>query len=152
MRQAHIRCVRVTNKIQFDHCLSIRDKVFIQEQSVPVDREIDEHDTLEDPSTKHYLLIADGHPIGAARTLAKETGSIKVQRFAILGTERGKGYGKIFLEAIEKDTDYSVRTFILDAQEHAIPFYERSGYTVCSESFMDAGIVHKTMIKHKKSD
>ena len=147
MRTPHVRCVRVSNRAQFIHCTAIREKVFIVEQNVPREIEIDEHDRLDDPLTRHYLLMVDGHPLGTARTLMKEPGILKIQRFAMMKSVRGQGLGKQFLLSIEADSDPSIKTFILDAQVHAIPFYESCGYTVIGEQFLEAGIEHKTMLK-----
>lgn len=52
------------------------------------------------------------------------------------------------MDAIEQyATQQDVHVLKLNAQTHAIPFYEKLGYKVISEEFMDAGIPHKTMEK-----
>ncbi len=136
---------KVHNDIQMRWCLRIREEVFITEQSVPRDIEIDEHDILTDPVCQHFLLIMNGHPVGTARAITLEDQSIKIQRVAISKNSRGLGLGKVLLNFIEED--YQAHKYILGAQEHAIPFYEKLGYVVCSDIYMDADIRHKDMEK-----
>lgn len=135
---------KVHNEVQLRVCLKIREEVFIQEQAVDRDIEIDEHDVLKDTRCTHYLLIVNGMPIGTARALIKE-GSIKIQRFAILKKERKSGHGSYFIQEIERITNG--QHFILSAQEHAIPFYEKNGYSIVSDSYLEANIRHKDMEK-----
>lgn len=136
---------KVHNDIQLRHCLKIREEVFIQEQQVDRDIEIDEHDTLVDPVCTHFLLIVNGMPAGTARAITLEDKVIKIQRVAISKSYRGGGFGAVLLKAIEDNFDAS--KFILGAQEHAIPFYERQGYVICSDTYIEADIKHKNMEK-----
>jgi predicted GNAT family N-acyltransferase len=135
---------KVHNEVQLRVCLKIREEVFIQEQAVDRDIEIDAHDVLEDTSCTHFLLIVNGMPIGTARTLIKD-GSIKIQRFAILTKERKGGHGSYFIQEIERISN--AQHFILSAQEHAIPFYEKNGYSIVSDTYLEANIKHKDMEK-----
>jgi len=148
-RVPFLKVIKVYTQVQLNLCKAIRETVFVQEQKVPLELEHDEHDQLEDSSAQHYLLVEDGMPIGTARWVKLEDGSIKIQRFAILSLARGKGYGKVLLDAMEADTQAS--RYVLGAQAHAIGFYERCGYTVISDTFLDAGIPHKTMEKIVKA-
>lgn len=140
-----ILCRVAHNDIQMRLCLKIREEVFITEQSVPRDIEIDEHDILTDPICKHFLLIVNGMPAGTARAITLEDESIKIQRVAISKKYRGLGLGKILINEVE--AYYSASKYVLGAQEYAIPFYEKCGYVVCSDIYMDANIRHKNMEK-----
>ena len=133
------------NDIQMRLCLRIREEVFIKEQNVPRDIEIDEHDVLTDPVCKHFLLVVNGMPAGTARAITLADQSIKIQRVAIQKNYRGSGFGKVLLEEIEKH--YQASKYVLGAQEHAIPFYEKLGYVISSDIYMDANIRHKDMKK-----
>jgi predicted GNAT family N-acyltransferase len=83
-------------------------------------------------------------PIGTARTLNKEN-AVKIQRFAILKKDRKGGHGSFFIQEIERISQG--QHFILSAQEHAIPFYEKNGYSIISEAYLEANIIHKDMEK-----
>lgn len=133
------------NDIQMRLCLKIREEVFIKEQNVPRDIEIDEHDVLVDPVCKHFLLVVNGMPAGTARAITLEDQSIKIQRVAIYKKYRGLGFGKVLLNKIEDY--YQASKYVLGAQEHAIPFYEKLGYVITSDIYLDADIRHKDMEK-----
>src|SRR5450830_481133 len=122
-----------------DALQAIREQVFIIEQLVPIGLEWDEHDE----SAIHLLATnSASKPIGCARIL--KGGSIG--RMAVLAEWRGLGVGKSLLSAaidICRKHQFPVAT--LSAQTYAIGFYEKSGFTVCSEEYMDAGIPHRDM-------
>lgn len=117
----------------------IRQQVFIIEQGVPVELEWDEHD---DAATHWLALDCQQRPIGCARLLSNGC----VGRMAVMQTQRGKGIGRALLRAAAafcKKKGY--QTVRLSAQLHAIPFYERVGFIICSEAYLDANILHMDM-------
>lgn len=129
------------NKKQREDAYSVRKIVFIDEQNVPPEEEIDE---FEEQST-HFVLYDEGKPVGAGR-FREMNGYGKVERICVLSSYRGKGAGKLIMEKIhELASTSNIKRLKLNAQEHAIPFYENLGYTVVSDTFLDAGIPHKTM-------
>ncbi|SFB84199.1 Predicted N-acyltransferase, GNAT family [Alkalibacterium subtropicum] len=125
--------------------IAIRAEVFIEEQHVDPSLEIDE---LED-QTLHIVGYENSTPICTARLLKKDDSSIKVQRVAVLSSSRKAGIGRQLMkhiEAIAKNQLDGSR-LILDSQDHAIPFYEKEGYSVEGNGFLDAGIPHHFMQK-----
>jgi predicted GNAT family N-acyltransferase len=118
---------------------AIRTEVFIEEQHVPPALEWDDLD----PLAKHILAQdANGNPVGCARIIAP--GSIG--RMAVKSHLRGQGIGQALLNAaIAVCRRHSWTQVSLAAQTHAIPFYEKSGFVVTSEVYMDAGIPHRDM-------
>jgi len=134
----------VQNKQQLEEAFFIRKKVFVEEQKVSIEEEIDQY---EEAAT-HFVLYSNQHqPIGAGRFRVID-GVGKVERICVLAEQRGTGAGKHIMESIE---DYAHKAGIeklkLNAQTHAIPFYKHLGYQVISEEFLDAGIPHRTMLK-----
>ncbi len=128
---------------QLEEVFSVRKTVFVQEQNVPLEEEIDEH---ENQST-HFILYDGDRPAGAGRFRLLD-GIGKVERICVLKSLRGKGAGREIMQAIEQyAAGRSISKLKLNAQTYAIPFYEGLGYEVVSEEFMDAGIPHRTMIK-----
>lgn len=128
----------------YKDAIHIRKTVFVEEQKVPVELEIDE---LED-QTSHVVGYLDGTPVATARIYEKEPDVYKVQRVAVSKTARGKGTGKVLMTEVEaKVQSLKGKKLILDAQDHALSFYEKSGYTIEGEGFPDAGIPHHRMIK-----
>ena len=120
----------------------IRQQVFIEEQKVPPELEWDETDEIAD----HYLaVLPDNTPAGVARLFStlEETGHIG--RMAILPQYRGQGIGEALLRHLIAESADRFAELRLSAQEHAIPFYQRSGFHVCSGVYDDAGIPHFDM-------
>ncbi|RCW69764.1 GNAT family N-acetyltransferase [Saliterribacillus persicus] len=133
----------VEDKKQMDDAYHVRCTVFVEEQKVPQELEIDE---LEQESI-HFIGYEGALPIAASRIrLVEDYG--KLERVCVLKTHRGKQYGKQIIQFME---DYArERGYLkskLNGQTHAEGFYQSLGYHTISEEFMDAGIPHVTMIK-----
>ena len=123
-------------------CLELRRTVFIEEQNVPENEEVDG----DDPDCDHILLTVSDIPVGAAR-LKYYNDFIKVQRVCVLKNYRGQGIGSkiinFIIRHVEKnDIRSSVR---LGSQIHALEFYKRLGFIEFGEEYLDAGILHKDM-------
>ncbi len=139
-------------KIKTDEALQqafgIRLEVFVDEQKVPSDLEMDEYD-VSPAAARHALLEIDGVPAATGRFIEYEPDTAKMQRIAVRRPYRGKGVGRALmagLEAWAKEEGYSYS--LLDAQCQAEPFYRSLGYeTVSQETFLDAGIPHVRMKK-----
>lgn len=121
-----------------DTIRGIRQKVFVEEQQVPEDLEWDE---LEE-SAQHFLIYQSNKAIGTGRL----TGGGKIGRMAILKDARGNGAGLELLKRICKFARVSgQKNVYLNAQVHAVPFYEKAGFAVTGEEFMEADIPHVRM-------
>jgi predicted GNAT family N-acyltransferase len=135
---------QVTTKDQLEDAYSVRRTVFVDEQQVPEEEEIDQ---FEDDAT-HIVLYDNEVPVGAARLRVLD-GIGKLERICVLSSSRKNGAGKLLVNKLEEIAiEQGVSKLKLNAQTHAIPFYERLGYETVSDVFMDAGIPHVTMIKH----
>lgn len=133
----------ISSEQQLNDAFKIRKKVFVEEQNVPPEEEIDD---LESEAT-HFVLYIKEEPAGAGR-FRTVNGYGKVERICVLSDYRGTGAGKAIMEKIESYAkNEGFKRLKLNAQTHAIPFYSKLGYEVVSEEFLDAGIPHKTMIK-----
>lgn len=125
--------------------LSIRKKVFIEEQNVDESLEIDD---LEE-ETLHIVGYSDDSAACTARLYKKSDSSIKIQRVAVLKEYRKKGIGHLLLAEIEQIAGHELngQRLVLDSQDHAIPFYEKCEFRVSGEGFLDANIPHHFMQK-----
>jgi predicted GNAT family N-acyltransferase len=131
---------RTTWQQDREHLSNIRHQVFVDEQKVPIELEID-HD---DPLASHVLCRVDDQPVGTGRILLDG----HIGRLAVLKEHRKKGYGNKILYHLELIAQVNELTEVfLNAQITAIPFYEKRGYTIISDVFDDAGIPHQTMKK-----
>lgn len=138
---------KVASSQQLGDAMSVRKTVFIEEQGVPADLEIDEHDTL-DSGTIHFVAYLGEQPVAASRLRPYAPGVGKVERVAVLESERGTGLGKqIMLEMENVAREEGFQSLKLNAQTHAQRFYEKLGYEPYGDLFEDAGIEHIAMVK-----
>ena len=122
--------------------LEVRKIVFIDEQNVSPELEIDEYDK----SATHFIVLYNGETIGTARVVFSDKIG-KVGRICILKEFRNKGIGSRLMEKIiEYSKNIGLECLYLASQINAIPFYEKIGFIVKGKEFMDAGISHKKMI------
>ncbi len=123
-------------------CYDIRKAVFVQEQAVPLELEIDKYD---DVATHFLLRDAEGTPLATARLLDKH-GLAKIGRVAVMQEARGRGLGLRLMQfVVDEAQKRGFTEAVLDSQAYAIPFYERLGFTAEGEEFDDAGIPHFLM-------
>src|SRR5699024_5159828 len=129
----------------YEHCLDIRMKVFVEEQNVPPEEEVDGY---EDVCTHFVLYDESGEAVGTVRYRPLDDGLVKVERMAVLKDHRGKKYGYDLMEGVHDHArNAGHKKSKLGAQVHAIPFDEKLGYAVSSDEFDDAGIPHKYMTR-----
>jgi predicted GNAT family N-acyltransferase len=118
---------------------SVRDTVFVQEQNVPPDIELD----AIDPQCRHVLARdAQGRAIGTGRLTPQRS----IGRLAVLREWRGRGVGEALLQALldlARERRYS--QVELHAQVDAIGFYEKFGFEPVGDEYLEAGIRHRTM-------
>lgn len=117
----------------------VREAVFVREQGVPRDIELD----ALDPDCRHVLARdADGRPIGTGRL----TPSRRIGRMAVLAEWRGRGVGDALLQAlVDEARALGWDELSLHAQASAIDFYARHGFLPEGDRFVEAGIEHLTM-------
>jgi predicted GNAT family N-acyltransferase len=116
----------------------IRFEVFVDEQRVPADIELDEHDD----HCVHALAFADGKVIGTARLLPDG----HIGRMAVLKAWRGRGAGRALLQAlVEEARRRGDREVLLSAQVHALGFYRAEGFQPEGPVYEEAGIPHQAM-------
>jgi ElaA protein len=123
-------------------CKRLRRAVFIEEQGVS---EADEVDGLDERAV-HLLAFVGEAPVGTARILVKGREG-KIGRVCVLPAARGTGLGAALIRAaldVLRDRP-GVAEACLGAQSHATGFYEKLGFAVEGEAFLDAGIAHRHM-------
>ena len=117
----------------------VRTTVFVDEQNVPVEIE---RDGLDAECTHVLARDLDGQPIGAARLMPDG----RIGRMAVLHKWRGTGVGGAMLaELMAEARRRGMPEVYLHSQSHAKAFYERHGFTVEGEEYMEAGIPHIAM-------
>lgn len=121
----------------------MREEVFIREQGVPADMELDELD----PIAIHALAYLDGACIATARIVKLDSSQSQIGRMAVLAPHRKQGVGSLILaKLIDIAKSQGASSIILHAQTGAIPFYEKLGFQVEGSGYIEAGIPHRNMI------
>ena len=121
---------------------AIRRRVFIEEQNVPEEIEMD----ADDEHAFHALAILDGVAIGCGRMLEHGDNEVKIGRMAVLRQFRGTGVGAHILRfLIDRARARGVRRAILHAQLAAEGFYLKEGFNPVGGVFDEAGIAHRKM-------
>ena len=133
-----------------DEALRIRRAVFIEEQGVPEELEIDEHDAPDawDKTVVQGLLRLEGEAVATGRLLLEGGPAhyAHVGRVAVLERQRKNGAGRALMEGLQaKARAMGYAGITLAAQLHAVGFYEKLGYVARGDVFLDAGIEHRWM-------
>ena len=150
--------------------LGLRYEVFVVEQHVPVDEELDQHDD----GALHLVAVEDGRIVATARVvidgdtaklgrvavaqearrrgiasrLIEEGDTVKLGRMAVAAAARRRGLASALLaEAEARARALGAARIALAAQTGALRLYEQAGYTAYGERFLDAGIEHLMMEK-----
>lgn len=131
----------VDNDKEIDICLSIRRKVFVEEQNIPENIEMND----ELVQSIHMCAILDKQYVGTARYRETSSG-IKLERFAVLKEYRGLGVGKALVKFILDNLDQD-QDIYLHAQEAVVDFYLLLGFKKVNDRFYEAEIPHWKMIK-----
>lgn len=77
-----------------------------------------------------------------------EPSTVKLRQMAVLYGLQGKGIGRVlmnFAENVARDAGYKKLT--MHARKTAIGFYEKLGYTTCSDEFEEVTVPHFEMEK-----
>ena len=133
----------VETEEDMEAAVSIRFRVFVDEQSVPAEIELDEYDAV----ATHAIAIEDGQAVGTGRMYFEE-GTARIGRMAVDSTHRRRGVGGLILRFLEGEArDQGATEIVLHAQDYVKAFYASHGYAERGDTFMEAGIVHIEMRK-----
>lgn len=139
-------------------CFAVRREVFVGEQRIPEAEELDAYDA----EAVHLLAGGADGPLGAVRFLhgapaRRKYGRAGVDddvtavlgRLATVRAARGTGVGAALVRAVEDEARRrGLKRVYLEAQTHALGFYERLGYTAHGPEFDEgSGIPHRAMTK-----
>ena len=136
----NILAITTNYKSNHKDICQVRFKVFVDEQNVPEELEIDGYD---DEAT-HVLILLDDKAIGTGRILADG----HIGRVAVLKKYRGQGVGKLIMKKlIEWAQENQLKTLWLSSQWHAHGFYIDLDFACIGDRFEEAGIDHIKMIR-----
>lgn len=120
------------------HAAPIRFTVFVEEQGVPREIELDEQDEL----CVHAVVFSREQALATGRLLPDG----HIGRMAVLRQWRGRGIGGLILKRLmdcaKARGDSEVA---LSAQVHAVAFYRAHGFVPHGDEYVEAGIRHQAM-------
>ncbi|MDQ2992037.1 MAG: GNAT family N-acetyltransferase [Candidatus Eremiobacteraeota bacterium] len=126
--------------------LKVRFRVFVDEQNVPREIELDEHDEPADRTAVHALVRDGERAVAAGRFYERNRSTVQIGRMAVVDAARGHGIGRLMLDALLVEA--AKRGYVrarLSAQTHALEFYRKAGFAEFGEDYDDAGIPHRDM-------
>lgn len=128
------------NTTELYELLKARATVFIAEQHIEyVDEDDIDYDSL-------HCFFTDGKAVNAyLRAYYTEEDTVRIGR--VLTIEHGKGLGlRLMRESINQiERRLPNKKLFIDAQKHAVGFYEKCGFTVVSDEFLEQDIPHVRM-------
>lgn len=125
---------------------TIRAKVFINEQGIPVELEMDNKDF----KAQHVIIYNDEKAVATGRLSIDKVYTIG--RVAVLKEERRNGYGDLVVRMlVRRAFDLGANKVMIHAQKKAVKFYETIGFTIIGEEYIEegTGIPHINMIKNE---
>ncbi|MBT6158802.1 MAG: GNAT family N-acetyltransferase [Candidatus Marinimicrobia bacterium] len=134
----------IQSSSEMEKAFQIRTVVFVEEQKVPMNIEMDEFDK----KSIHILAKWKNEDVGTARW-RKTSNGIKLERFAVLKNFRNKQIGTALVKFALKQIEDTKKIY-LNAQESVIKFYHQFGFIEEGSRFYEANISHKKMVLKKK--
>jgi predicted GNAT family N-acyltransferase len=140
----NLSCKIVVNDCELKGAFEVRKQVFVEEQGIPEDLELDEYDM-----EAMHMVAKDGERIvGTARVLFLAASQAKLERMAILKPFRHRGIGKGIISFLDEEfKNRGIEQVVLHAQCSAVNFYKSCGFEESGSPFWEAGIKHVKMQK-----
>ena len=127
----------------------VRGIVFIEEQGVDWEGEIDE---FEDEST-HFLGECKGQPVAAGRLRFLPDGRAKLERIAVRPAWRGRGYARRMVEhLLDEARRQGAQRLTLHAQVYLEDFYGSFGFQRQGGIFQECEIDHILMTREDSNE
>ena len=133
----------VETEEDMEEAVGVRFRVFVDEQSIPPEEELDEYDAV----ATHAIAFDGGQAIGTGRVIIAD-GVARIGRMAVDLPHRRRGVGGLLLRFLESEAQAQGATqYVLHAQEYVKSFYAAHGYTEQGQPFLEVDIPHVEMRK-----
>ena len=138
----NIKVIAIESAADRERAYAIRRRVFIEEQKVPEEIEMD----AEDAEAYHALALMGGVAVGTGRMLAHGKGEVKIGRMAVLMEHRKSGVGREIIRFLMNEARRrGFVSAVLHAQISAEGFYLKEEFVPVGGIFDEAGIAHRKM-------
>ena len=122
--------------------MKIRIPVFVEEQNIPKENELDKNDKI----SYHAVLYENNIPVACGRLYYKDN-IAHIGRVAGLKEYRRKGYATaVCKKLINIAISHKINDITLDAQKYVVELYEKLGFKVVGDEFLDENIPHLKMV------
>ncbi len=102
----------------------------------------------QEPAATHLACLLEGRVVGTLLLSDVEPRVVRMRQVAVLPELRGRGLGALLVHAAEAlCTERGARLLFAHAREGVVPFYERLGYRVVGEPFVEVTIPHRRVEK-----
>lgn len=130
------------SSLELYEILRARSQVFIVEEKMNC-QDMD----YVDFNSRHYFIYEDGKVISYMRAYCENENKDTVKIGRVLSVKRQSGFGKKLFEGSLDDIKkyFGVNKIILHSQKQAIGFYEKLGFEIVSDEYLEEGVVHVTM-------
>ena len=134
----------VETEAELEGAIGVRFRVFVAEQSVPPEEELDDADA----TATHAIAVSHGKVIGTGRLIVQDEATAVIGRMAVDLEWRRHGVGGRILTFLEQEArSRGLRQSLLHAQEYVKSFYASHGYAEHGDVFLEVGIPHVEMRK-----
>ncbi len=139
-----LRIKQVESEGDMEAAIAVRFRVFVDEQSISPEEELDEADA----TATHAIALSKGTVVGTGRLVWGDDGSAHIGRMAVDAQWRRKGVGGEILKFLEDFArKQGLTNSVLHAQEYVKSFYAAHGYLQHGDAFLEVDIPHVEMRK-----
>jgi len=138
-----IKIIEVSNENEYQNCLDIRHRVFVKEQNIAKELEVD----CFEKESKHFLALFDKKAVATGRFRLYKN-FLKFERIAVIKSMRGKKIGSILMQEMQKRgfEKYPNYLQVIHSQVNALKFYKKLGWVEIGKPFEEANVMHLLMI------
>jgi len=134
----------VETETEMEAAMGVRFRVFVAEQAVPAEEELDDADA----KASHAIALYQGQVVGTGRLIQQDDGDAQIGRMAVDQTWRRRGIGDQILRFLEEEARaQGLRRCVLHAQQYVKGFYAARGYQEQGDTFLEVNIPHIEMRK-----
>ena len=134
----------VERESELEAAIAVRFRVFVAEQSVPPEEELDDADA----TATHVIAVYQRRVVGPGRLIPLGDGCAQLGRMAVDADWRGNGIGSQILKFLEQTArDLGMSHSVIHAQEYLTGFYASRGYLKHGAAFLEVDIPHIEMRK-----
>ncbi len=134
----------VKTEQELEAAIGVRFRVFVDEQSIPAEEELDDADA----TATHAIALHERQVVGTGRLMKQDAGTAIIGRMAVDLEWRRHGVGGLILKHLEDVArSMGMSRSVLHSQEYVKAFYASQGYVEHGEVFLEVEIPHIEMRK-----